>query len=622
MLTFFTDPYPDELLYSAIARYHFYIGNIDYKDTLEELFNKRSIIPNFHLGSYLNALAEQLSESYTAEKLIFKHTSFPFYAPFLSRSRKEELITEMKYEAGGQLYTKLGFVAGSICKHEGIYYCRECSREDYIQYGEAYIHRAHQLQGVFVCHIHGVPLELYECSTRNTSRLEFIRLDINKLEKQAHQSLATEMCPMLLKIARMAYKLLQQPINSLCKEAMERKYKQLLGEKGLLTTSGRVKQRELHEAFITFYGRKLLAFLESDLEEVDEYNWLKVVTRNMERTVHPLRHILLMNFLTEDLLGFLEKEEQSYAPFGIGPWPCLNKVAKHYGEAVIDIITITADYKTRLPVGTFTCSCGFVYSRKGPDKQFSDRFMIGRIKAFGTDWDNCLKERLKAKETSLRSVARQMYCDPKTIRKRARLLGINILEENQIVQELLVEENTIEVSADKLEIYKKQVLNKIDTYNNLSRTALRKLIGKEYIYIYRKDKEWLFENLPMKIKAKADRNTVDWDKRDKDLLKKVKTQYQELLIREKPVRITKSLIGKELGCLALLEKNKTHLPYTMQYLEEIVEEVSIFQLRRCKKIIDEAQRNSQKLSLWQLQKRGGLRKETFEHIRSKLESDV
>jgi hypothetical protein len=60
MLTFFTDPYKDELIYSAAARYHYYIGNIDYRDTLEELFGKRSIIPNFYTGSYLNYLCEQL----------------------------------------------------------------------------------------------------------------------------------------------------------------------------------------------------------------------------------------------------------------------------------------------------------------------------------------------------------------------------------------------------------------------------------------------------------------------------------------------------------------------------------------------------------------------------------
>jgi len=37
LLNFFTNPYPDELLYSAIARYHLYIEKHDCKDTLEEL---------------------------------------------------------------------------------------------------------------------------------------------------------------------------------------------------------------------------------------------------------------------------------------------------------------------------------------------------------------------------------------------------------------------------------------------------------------------------------------------------------------------------------------------------------------------------------------------------------
>ena len=31
MIDFFTDPYKDELIYSAIARYHFYSGNKDFK---------------------------------------------------------------------------------------------------------------------------------------------------------------------------------------------------------------------------------------------------------------------------------------------------------------------------------------------------------------------------------------------------------------------------------------------------------------------------------------------------------------------------------------------------------------------------------------------------------------
>ncbi|WP_255255204.1 hypothetical protein [Bacillus pseudomycoides] len=38
MLPFFTDPYPSELIYSVVARYHFYSGNIGLKFVNGKLF--------------------------------------------------------------------------------------------------------------------------------------------------------------------------------------------------------------------------------------------------------------------------------------------------------------------------------------------------------------------------------------------------------------------------------------------------------------------------------------------------------------------------------------------------------------------------------------------------------
>lgn len=69
MLPFFTNPYPNELLYSAIARYHFYSGNLDCKDTLEELFGSRCVIPSVEIGSYFSVLAEKLGPHYSVESL-------------------------------------------------------------------------------------------------------------------------------------------------------------------------------------------------------------------------------------------------------------------------------------------------------------------------------------------------------------------------------------------------------------------------------------------------------------------------------------------------------------------------------------------------------------------------
>lgn len=83
------------------------------------------------------------------------------------KARKEELLEEIKYSDGSGLYTKLGMVAGSICKKERIYYCPCCAKKDIDDYGEAYIHREHQLQGVFVCPHDVAELKKYSVDKTN-----------------------------------------------------------------------------------------------------------------------------------------------------------------------------------------------------------------------------------------------------------------------------------------------------------------------------------------------------------------------------------------------------------------------------------------------------------------------
>ena len=82
MLPFFTNPYTDELMYSAIARYHFYSGNIDCKDTLEEVFQSRFVIPSVEIGSHFAILAEQLGSNYSVETILANHTIYPYYVMF------------------------------------------------------------------------------------------------------------------------------------------------------------------------------------------------------------------------------------------------------------------------------------------------------------------------------------------------------------------------------------------------------------------------------------------------------------------------------------------------------------------------------------------------------------
>lgn len=625
MLTFFTDPYKYELIYGTIGRYHYYIGNIDYKDTLREIFGSESVIPSIGLCSYLDMLSSNLGGKYTSDYIINNHTIFPFYAPFMPETRREELICDMKYKDGKGLYTKIGMMAGSVCKKDGIYYCPFCAENEIKNYGEAYIHREHQVQGVLLCPIHGGKLKKYKINRTNTSRLEFIRLNEGLLDFNVEYEENEDIYQKLFKISKSANYILNNNLHKFSKDIISKKYNELLYSKGLLSINRRVKQRELFEEFIKFYDTNFLKIMGSTIDKDNEYNWLKVITRNSKRTVHPIRHILFINFLVKDIVEFFELgETNSYNPFGKSPWPCLNPIAEHYKKNVVKELKITTDYKTRLPVGTFACDCGFTYSRKGPDKDLSDQYKIGRIKEFGNVWENKLKEHMHEDDYGLRELSRIMQCDPKTIVKFDEKLGVNYFRNSKL---RINPQNSKDVSRSiDIQHYKRVILETLNNNPDYSRTQIRELCKKEYIYFYRHDKKWLFENLPAVINKKKinyrSNSRVDWEKRDEEVLATIKKQYKSLLLKEKPIRINKGNLSKAEGLLPIIEKKLSKLPRTEEYINNIVESVEEFQLRRSKLIVDKKVEDEEELRLWDVQRLAGIRTEVFSKIKINIEEYI
>jgi hypothetical protein len=110
----------------------------------------------------------------------------------------------------------------------------------------------------------------------------------------------------------------------------------------------------------------------------------------------------------------------------------LNKAADHYGQDVIEDVIISKESKAPVPLGTFKCSCGYIYARKGPDKSPDDRYKIGKTKVFGHVWTEKLIKLLQEGRYSSRQLAEIMGCDPNTIRKKASELNMNYFSLNKI----------------------------------------------------------------------------------------------------------------------------------------------------------------------------------------------
>ena len=107
-----------------------------------------------------------------------------------------------------------------------------------------------------------------------------------------------------------------------------------------------------------------------------------------------------------------------YEPFGQGPWLCLNPIAEHYQQAVIYEMDVHIQPRTKLPVGTFRCSCGYIYTRKGPDKSEKDKYRKTRVKDYGELWEKTLMQLLIKKKKPISQTAKILGANPKTIRSQ------------------------------------------------------------------------------------------------------------------------------------------------------------------------------------------------------------
>ena len=212
----------------------------------------------------------------------------------------------------------------------------------------------------------------------------------NCLTEQPEQPFSQKTLNFLHLLAQDVCFLLKNELPSRELNWFRQQYLSLLIERGLATATGRVHQRELLSQFLSFYDRDILELLDSTVNFKDDHNWLSGIVRKQRKTFHPLRHLLMLRFLGISVADLFQ-EDHSYQPFGAGPWLCLNAAAKHTLKPKITNLTISLCCDTKKPVGTFACSCGFIYCRTGPDQTEADTRRIGKIKAVGDLWQQKLR---------------------------------------------------------------------------------------------------------------------------------------------------------------------------------------------------------------------------------------
>ena len=151
MIAYFPSIYPDELLYSLLARYYAKSGYLAYTYAAQDLFVKKTVKPDIEFINKLCPDALQvLTNTKSIEEIVLNHTMFPYYGRFINQERRQEALQALLSMNGN--YRNLLPIPST--KYRCLRYCPLCAAKDRATYGESYWHRIHQLPGICICPIH------------------------------------------------------------------------------------------------------------------------------------------------------------------------------------------------------------------------------------------------------------------------------------------------------------------------------------------------------------------------------------------------------------------------------------------------------------------------------------
>ena len=157
MIVQFPSFYPDELVYSLLARYSARSGYLRYTFAAEELLERPGARPDPEfVNRYTAQAVEAMTRELCWEEVIERHTMFPYYGRFLPRERRQQAFDALVHMRGNHR----NLLAMPKQKpNRCLRYCPECARADREQYGETYWHRLHQIPELSVCVFHHCRLE-------------------------------------------------------------------------------------------------------------------------------------------------------------------------------------------------------------------------------------------------------------------------------------------------------------------------------------------------------------------------------------------------------------------------------------------------------------------------------
>lgn len=293
----FPVPHQHELIYSTVARAGVYHGIESPKQLLDVVFGNRKVIATIDLPCHLQDIAMQLQNTgrYSVEDLIYQHTLFPLYAPFVTDEHKNKAIEMMAARSQGAVHLMLGVAASRIQSSDNFRYCPECVKLQREQYGEYFWRRDWYLPGLCVCPAHGKLIKLSERAGMH--RHQFLPLRSEAFKEDTRGIYCTEQ----LDLAKLAVKILDiPPSRSPSFEQWTIFYHNLAFDLGCCRGK-HVMHDKIYALINSRFKRSTLSQLNLDKNLDTETCWIKSIFRKHRKAFSYLEHAIVWLALLKNI---------------------------------------------------------------------------------------------------------------------------------------------------------------------------------------------------------------------------------------------------------------------------------------------------------------------------------
>lgn len=538
MILYFPALYKDETIYSIASRIA-KACNFSYYETIKGLLGSESYhYINPLVGISLCKLYAQLPDEYrySQENMLNDHTLLPLYKINLLNTQYLQLVKDLDED--------ISRVARTIIKsnnknhNDSIKYCEQCIKDDNRLYGEAFIHRQHQLGGVLVCSKHRCILKSIKIRkmVKDFVNLNDIGIyanneniiDLNKDEMKLALQIAEDVDFILMNNEKMCTGEINK--NLYIKALIDTEFM----EKGV------IKRKKIVEQISSMYPESFLGKIGCDDLTNNDGKMLTLMYRKVKTIIDPVKNIVFIR----SILGSIDKlimDERSIVDLikeDTNGYSVKFKSSKEEGTQ--DYEAKKRLYRTRILEVKRNIS---TVKRSYFKNNFQGEYRW--LQRYDREWlDTTILPRNPSEPKLVNEVKREKYRRElmELIQGNIKITPKQIWNKMSKKYEWLKKYDTEWVeyysgllyrSKGQLRCcYRRELLKNMEQFPNYSRRKLSDMSPKAYAWLIENDNEWVEENLPSKRKLNDEER------------KKIYREKVKQIIKENP-NITKMALYRE-----------------------------------------------------------------------------